>query len=69
MEKGTTILFGLPGVAVQSVERVTGGDGVMRLVHVVATASSAAGCPAGCAARRLPRWPRGAACLRSRSIR
>jgi transposase len=46
MENGTTILFGLPGVAVQRVERVTGGHGSgMRSVHVVTTASSAAGCP------------------------
>jgi transposase len=46
MENGTSILFGLPGVAVQRVERSTdeGGAGV-RLVHVVTTASSAAGCP------------------------
>ena len=46
MENGTTILFGLPGVAVQRVER--GQDehgGPVRLVHVVTTASSAAGCP------------------------
>ncbi len=28
MEHGTTILFGLPGVAVDRVERVTGEDGV-----------------------------------------
>jgi transposase len=46
MENGTTILFGLPGVAVQRVERATGDSGVaMRLVHVVTTASAAAGCP------------------------
>src|SRR5271169_1958344 len=46
MENGTTILFGLPGVAVQRVERVTDEQGVaVRLVHVVTTASSAAGCP------------------------
>ena len=46
MENGTTILFGLPGVAVQLVERGTderGGPG--RLVHVVTTAPGAAGCP------------------------
>ena len=46
MENGTTILFGLPGVAVERVER--GQDehgGLVRLVHVVTTASSAAGCP------------------------
>jgi transposase len=46
MENGTSILFGLPGVAVQLVERVTGEDGeLVRLVHVVTAASSAAGCP------------------------
>ena len=46
MDHATTILFGLPGVAVDRVERVAGeqGDDV-RLVHVVTTASSAAGCP------------------------
>ncbi len=36
MEHGTTILFGLPGVAV---------DHVDRLVHVVTAVSGAAGCP------------------------
>ena len=46
MENGMTILFGLPGVAVQRVERGQGGHGGMvRLVHVVTAASSAAGCP------------------------
>jgi len=46
MENGTSILFGLPGVAVQRVERATGDDGEpVRLVHIVTTASSAAGCP------------------------
>jgi transposase len=46
MESGTTILFGLPGVAVQRVERGQGGHGGMvRLVHMVTAASSAAGCP------------------------
>ena len=46
MENGTTILFGLPGVAVQRVERGTDERGKpIRLVHVVTTASSAAGCP------------------------
>lgn len=46
MENGTTILFGLPGVAVQRVERDTDEHGKpIRLVHVVTTASSAAGCP------------------------
>jgi len=42
MENATSILFGLPGVAVDRVERVGAG----RLVHVVTTASGAAGCPA-----------------------
>ena len=46
MENSTTILFGLPGVAVQRVERGTDKTGTaVRLVHVVTTASSAAGCP------------------------
>ena len=45
MENGTTILFGLPGVAVQRVERVCEDGTLVRLVHVVTTASSAAGCP------------------------
>ncbi len=46
MEKGTTILFGLPGVAVERVERVTGADsGTARLVHLRTAVSSAAGCP------------------------
>lgn len=46
MENGTTILFGLPGVAVDRVERGTGEHGeLVRLVHVVTTASSAAACP------------------------
>jgi transposase len=46
MENSTTILFGLPGVAVQRVERAIGEDGTaVRLVHVRTTASSAAGCP------------------------
>ena len=45
MENGTTILFGLPGVAVQRVERA-GEEGIRsRLVHVVTAAGSAAGCP------------------------
>jgi hypothetical protein len=40
MEKGTTILFGLPGVAVVRVERVSGEDGeAVRLVHVTTAAS------------------------------
>jgi transposase len=47
MENGTSILFGLPGVGVQLVERVAGEQGEMvRLVHLVTAASSAAGCPA-----------------------
>jgi transposase len=45
MEDGTSILFGLPGVAVDRVERVTGDGSAVRLVHVVTAASSAAGCP------------------------
>ncbi len=55
MENGTTILFGLPGVAVQRVERATDDDGTaVRLVHMVTTASSAAGCLA-LARSRAPR--------------
>jgi transposase len=47
MQNGTTILFGLPGVAVDHVERLAGERGAAaRLVHVVTTASTAAGCPA-----------------------
>ena len=45
MDDGTSILFGLPGVAVDRVERFTGEGSAMRLVHVVTAASSAAGCP------------------------
>ena len=46
MENGATILFGLPGVAVQRVARDTDEHGKpIRLVRVVTTASSAAGCP------------------------
>ncbi len=46
MENGTSILFGLPGVAVQRVERGVDDSGAaVRLVHLVTTASSAAGCP------------------------
>lgn len=46
MENGTTILFGLPGVTVERVERVRCDDGrPVRLVHVTTAASSAAGCP------------------------
>ena len=46
MENATSILFGLPGVAVHRVERAHDEHGVaVRLVHVVTTASSAAGCP------------------------
>lgn len=47
MENGTTILFGLPGVAVQRVECAGEGGARSRLVHVVTAAGSAAGCP-GC---------------------
>jgi len=46
MENGTSILFGLPGVAVERVERVAEDGTTVRLVHVVTTVSSAAGCPA-----------------------
>jgi transposase len=46
MENGTTILFGPPGVAVRCVGRSHDENGAMvRLVHVVTTAGSAAGCP------------------------
>lgn len=45
MENGTTILFGLPGVAVQRVERAGEGGARSRLVHVVTAAGSAVGCP------------------------
>ncbi len=46
MENATSILFGLPGVTVDRVERAADvhGDAV-RLVHVKTVASSAAGCP------------------------
>lgn len=49
MGHGTTILFGLPGVAVERVERVADGDGEpTRLAHVVTTASTSPGArPAG----------------------
>src|SRR5512144_3175768 len=43
MEDGTTILFGLPGVAVDRVERHRDG----RVAHVVTVDESAAACP-GC---------------------
>lgn len=43
MHESTTILFGLPGVAVRDVERVA----AMRVVHVVTTEETAAACP-GC---------------------
>jgi transposase len=47
MENATSILFGLPGVAVERVERAVDVHGdAARLVHVVTTASGAAGCPA-----------------------
>jgi transposase len=46
MENATTILFGLPGVVVLGVDRGQDEHGAAaRLVHVVTTASSAAGCP------------------------
>jgi len=45
MENGTSILFGLPGVAVDRVERFPEDGSGVRLVHVVTAASSAAGCP------------------------
>jgi transposase len=45
MQNATTILFGLPGVAVERVERAALDGKPVRLVHVVTTASSAAGCP------------------------
>jgi transposase len=46
MENGTSILFGLPGVAVVRVERAAEDGEVVRLVHLRTVASSAAGCPA-----------------------
>jgi hypothetical protein len=59
MENGTSILFGLPGVAADRFERGTGEHGeLVRLIHVVTTASSAAGCPHGMV--RQPQGPRGA---------
>jgi transposase len=46
MEDGTSILFGLPGVAVQRVERTWDKQGTsLRLVHMVTTERSAAACP------------------------
>jgi transposase len=45
MENATSILFGLPGVAVDRVERATVDGDSVRLVHVKTVASSAAGCP------------------------
>src|SRR6266480_2598176 len=45
MQNATTILFGLPEVAVERVERAALDGKPVRLVHVVTTASSAAGCP------------------------
>lgn len=42
MDDGTTILFGLPGVAVRDVERVEGA----RLVHLVTDDVGASACPA-----------------------
>ena len=41
MDESTTILFGLPGVAVRDVERV----GETRVVHVVTDDATAAACP------------------------
>src|ERR1700694_1386220 len=40
---GTTLLFGLPGVRVERVERLADGA---RVVHVVTTEQTAAACPA-----------------------
>jgi hypothetical protein len=46
MSHATTILFGLPGVAVDRVERAADEDGdAVRLAHVKTVVSSAAGCP------------------------
>jgi transposase len=45
MENGTSILFGLPGVAVVRVERAAEDGEPVRLVHLTTVASSAAGCP------------------------
>jgi transposase len=46
MGHATSVLFELPGVAVERVGRVIGEDGKpVRLVHIVTAASSAAGCP------------------------
>jgi len=44
MENLTSILFGLPGVAVDRVERAAVDGDAARLVHVQTVASSAAGC-------------------------
>jgi len=56
MENGTTILFGLPGVAVQRVERGQDERGsLVRLVHVVTAAGSAAPCSWSMA--HSLRWP------------
>ena len=43
MQDGTTILFGLPEVAVERVDRDSDGA---RTVHVVTAAETAAACPA-----------------------
>ena len=43
MTDGTTLLFGLPGVRVERVERMVDGT---RVVHVVTTEQTAAACPA-----------------------
>lgn len=42
MTDGTTLLFGLPGVRVERVERLADG---MRVVHVATTEKTAAACP------------------------
>ena len=59
MEDGISILFGLSGKAVDRVERCTDADGsALRLVHVVAAASSAAGCPqCGVVSTPVKQWP------------
>ncbi|MGH3556655.1 MAG: ISL3 family transposase [Mycobacterium sp.] len=44
MSDGTTLLFGLPGVRVERVERLTDGT---RVVHVITAEETAAACP-GC---------------------
>ncbi|RFZ18447.1 hypothetical protein VIMS_01445 [Mycobacterium marinum] len=49
MIDATTLLFGLPGVRVERVERCEDGA---RVVHVVTADEAAAACP-GCGARCL----------------